>query len=86
MQDRLWVGQGNRAAVRRGGASGGEPATVRFLPGFEVEVASSEEAQKLAKELGKVFARFGVEVETSVEPPPDVEEALRRVGLALPPH
>lgn len=43
--------------------------SVRFAPGFSVELRSLEEAKRLVEELSDVFARAGVELEVSRKPP-----------------
>jgi hypothetical protein len=79
----LWVGSRRRARLASAEAGAEELVRVRFLPGFGVELASLEEAERFVEELGEVFARFGVELEASREPPPALEGALRSFGLAL---
>jgi hypothetical protein len=86
----LWVGSRGAARLAEkqetslsslAEAKGG--VGVRFLPGFGVELASIEEAERFVEEVGEVFARFGVELVASSEPPPALEGALRSFGLAL---
>ena len=43
--------------------------SVRFVPGFSVELSSVDEAERLVQELGELFARSGVELDVSRKPP-----------------
>ncbi len=43
--------------------------SVRFVPGFSVELSSVDEAELLVQELGELFARSGVELDVSRKPP-----------------